>query len=116
MQCQSLFSGNNKKNISKACLLNFLPSMQSVNELRCPNIWGEYGISCIDSDEVDIQNIITIITLSIGTGRSEQTVQTQIRCCSDQGLLCLPLKSNIFNLSLRNKLDLRNFRTSILRK
>ena len=30
MKCQILFSTKNKKNISKCCLLKFLPSMQSV--------------------------------------------------------------------------------------
>ena len=30
MECQSLFSGKNKKNISKCCLLEFLPSMLNV--------------------------------------------------------------------------------------
>ena len=29
MECQLLFSGENEKNFSKVCLLNFLPSMQS---------------------------------------------------------------------------------------
>ena len=30
MKCQSLFSGKNNKNISKCCLLEFLPSMLSI--------------------------------------------------------------------------------------
>ena len=31
MECQSLFSGKNKKNISECRLLKFLPSMLSIN-------------------------------------------------------------------------------------
>ena len=30
MNCQSLFSGENKKSIFKCCLLKFLPSMLSI--------------------------------------------------------------------------------------
>ena len=34
MQCDSLFSGKNKKNISKCHQLKFLPSMQSVKHTQ----------------------------------------------------------------------------------
>ena len=33
MKCQNLFSGKNKKNISKCHLLNFLPRVLSINIL-----------------------------------------------------------------------------------
>ena len=33
MKCQNLVSGKNKKNISKWCLLEFLPNMLSVKGL-----------------------------------------------------------------------------------
>ena len=35
MECQSLFSGENKKTILKSCLLKFLPSMQSAAQPSC---------------------------------------------------------------------------------
>ena len=37
MKCQNLFSGKNKKNILKCCLLKFLPSMRSANryDVQC---------------------------------------------------------------------------------
>ena len=35
MKCQSLFSGKNKKTISKCHLLNFLPSMLSIKIGMC---------------------------------------------------------------------------------
>ena len=45
-----------------------------------------------------IHSKITVIILNIGTDRSEQTVQTQIRLLlmeqSDQGLLCLLLSAS----------------------
>ena len=34
MKYQNLFSGKNKKNISKCCLLEILPSMLGVKEMR----------------------------------------------------------------------------------
>ena len=38
MKCQSQFSGKNKKNNSKCCLLNFFPSMLSVKHQYLSNV------------------------------------------------------------------------------
>ena len=52
----------------------------------------------------------TIIILNIGTDRSEQTVQTQIRLLlmeqSDQGLLCLLFCLHLLNTMLHCKIQL----------
>ena len=52
----------------------------------------------------------TVIILNIGTDRSEQTVQTQIRLLvveqSDQGLLCLLFCLHLFNTILHCKIQL----------
>ena len=51
MKCQSLFSGKKKKNISKCCLLDFLPRVQSVNEMKVNDVkpcrWQHVTISII---------------------------------------------------------------------
>ena len=61
------------------------------------------------SDIVDI----TVIILNIGTDRSEQTVQTQIRLLlmeqSDQGLLCLLFCLHLLNTILHCKIQLFQF-------
>ena len=53
---------------------------------------------------------ITVIILNIGTDRSEQTVQTQIRLLikeqSDQGLLCLLFCLHLLNTILHCKIQL----------
>ena len=55
-------------------------------------------------------NIYTVIILNIGTDRSEQTVQTQIRLLlmeqSDQGLLCLLFCLHLLNTILHCKIQL----------
>ena len=52
----------------------------------------------------------TVIILNIGTDRSEQTVQTQIRLLlmeqSDQGLLCLLFCLHLLNTILHSKIQL----------
>ena len=54
--------------------------------------------------------VITVIILNIGTDRSEQTVQTQIRLLlmeqSDQGLLCLLFCMHLLNTILHCKIQL----------
>ena len=54
--------------------------------------------------------IFTVIILNIGTDRSEQTVQTQIRLLlmeqSDQGLLCLLFCLHLLNTILHCKIQL----------
>ena len=54
--------------------------------------------------------LITVIILNIGTDRSEQTVQTQIRLLlmeqSDQGLLCLLFCLHLLNTILHCKIHL----------
>ena len=56
------------------------------------------------------QNTCTVIILNIGTDRSEQTVQTQIRLLlmeqSDQGLLCLLFCLHLLNTILHCKIQL----------
>ena len=58
----------------------------------------------------DIGTVITVIILNIGTDRSEQTVQTQIRLLheeqSDQGLLCLLFCLHLLNTILHCKIQL----------
>ena len=58
------------------------------------NIKGKYDI------------VITIKVLNIGTDRSEQTVQTQIRLLlkeqSDQGIHCLPFHLHVFDILLHS--------------
>ena len=52
----------------------------------------------------------TVISLNIGTDRSEQTVQTEIRLLlmeqSDQGLLCLLFCLHLLNTILHCKIQL----------
>ena len=52
----------------------------------------------------------TVIIINIGTDRSEQTVQTQIRLLlmeqSDQGLLCLLFCLHLLNTILHCKIQL----------
>ena len=54
--------------------------------------------------------LVTVIILNIGTDRSEQTVQTQIRLLlmeqSDQGLLCLLFCLHLLNTILHCKIQL----------
>ena len=56
------------------------------------------------------EDSITVIILNIGTDRSEQTVQTQIRLLlmeqSDQGLLCLLFCLHLLNTILHCKIQL----------
>ena len=58
---------------------------------------------------VDV-TLCTVIILNIGTDRSEQTVQTQIRLLlmeqSDQGLLCLLFSLHLLNTILHCKIQL----------
>ena len=49
----------------------------------------------------------SIITLSIGVDRPEQTVKTQI-CGSDQGLHCLPLIKQFFDTCTGSKIEFEN--------
>ena len=55
-------------------------------------------------------NTTTVIILNIGTDRSEQTVQTQIRLLlmeqSDQGLLCLLFCLHLLSTILHCKIQL----------
>ena len=57
----------------------------------------------------------TVVILNIGTDRSEQTVQTQIRLLlmeqSDQGLLCLLFCLHLLNTILHCKINCSNCRT-----
>ena len=49
MKCQILFSGKNRKNISKCHLLKFLPGMQGVkmlNKILTDNILVSFLLSC----------------------------------------------------------------------
>ena len=54
--------------------------------------------------------LLTVIILNIGTDRSEQTVQTQIRLLlkeqSDQGLLCLLFCLHLLNTMLHCKIQM----------
>ena len=58
----------------------------------------------------DMLLVLTVIILNIGTDRSEQTVQTQIRLLlmeqSDQGLLCLLSCLHLLNTILHCKIQL----------
>ena len=59
---------------------------------------------------INIFFYISVIILNIGTDRSEQTVQTQIRLLlmeqSDQGLLCLLFCLHLLNTILHCKVQL----------
>ena len=59
---------------------------------------------------IQVHLAYTIIILNIGTDRSEQTVQTQIRLLlmeqSDQGLLCLLFCLHLLNTILHCKIQL----------
>ena len=64
----------------------------------------------IRADSMFLWRNDTIIILNIGTDRSEQTVQTQIRLLlmeqSDQGLLCLLFCLHLLNTILHCKIQL----------
>ena len=59
---------------------------------------------------VSLEDVTTVIILNIGTDKSEQTVQTQIRLLlmeqSDQGLLCLLFCLDLLNTILHCKIQL----------
>ena len=63
-----------------------------------------------NTQPLDIKSLSTVIILNIGTDRSEQTVQTQIRLLlmeqSDQGLLCLLFCLHLLNTILHCKIQL----------
>ena len=68
-------------------------------------------ISLLISSEISLLiSFLTVIILNIGTDRSEQTVQTQIRLLlkeqSDQGLLCLLSCLHLLNTILHFKIQL----------
>ena len=60
--------------------------------------------------QLKVKALATVIILNIGTNRSEQTVQTQIRLLlmeqSDQGLLCLLFCLHLLNAILHCKIQL----------
>ena len=66
--------------------------------------------SCHIRTAISTNILITVIILNIGTDRSEQTVQTQIRLLlmeqSDQGLLCLLFCLHLLNTILHCKIQL----------
>ena len=87
--------------------------------LRIQRKEGKYCRSCrggslctasFASSELQIQLSYTVIILNIGTDRSEQTVQTQIRLLlmeqSDQGLLCLLFCLHLLSTILHCKIQL----------
>ena len=59
--------------------------------------------------KIDLTGMYTVIILNIGTDRSEQTVETQIRLLlteqSDQGLLCLLFCLHLLNTILHCKIQ-----------
>ena len=62
MKCQSLFSGKNKKNISKCHTLNFLPSMLNIKKKKTKKKQKKAYIKYISSTTTN--NIyVYIITL-----------------------------------------------------
>ena len=69
-----------------------------------------YSYFMFDSGQFIIGILSTVIILNIGTDRSEQTVQTQIRLLlmeqSDQGLLCLLFCLHLLNTILHCKIQL----------
>ena len=88
--------------------------------LKSKNLLGENFFSFRFSTEKGDKNengrvassesLPTVIILNIGTDRSEQTVQTQIRLLlmeqSDQGLLCLLFCLHLLNTILHCKIQL----------
>ena len=72
---------------------------------------NDFGANELQSIMPFLQQIIsTVIILNIGTDRSEQTVQTQIRLLlmeqSDHGLLCLLFCLHLLNTKLHCKIHL----------
>ena len=85
--------------------------------LKSKNLLGENFFSFRFSTEkgdknengrvASFESLPTVIILNIGTDRSEQTVQTQIRLEeSDQGLLCLLFCLHLLNTILHCKIQL----------
>ena len=71
----------------------------------------EWGVPWnLYNGKIWFSHICTVITWNIGTDRSEQTVQTQIRLLlmeqSDQGLLCLLFCLHLLNTILHCKIQL----------
>ena len=68
------------------------------------------GLITADSKTDGHFSCVTVIILNIGTDRSEQTVQTQIRLLlkeqSDQGLLCFLFYLHLLNTILHCKIQL----------
>ena len=77
-------------------------SMDEQEQTHFPAFIVESGVSESEA--------YTVIILNIGTDRSEQTVQTQIRLLlmeqSDQGLLCLLFCLHLLNTILHCKIQL----------
>ena len=59
----------------------------------------------LSDEDMDMDTMITVQILCIGTDRSQQTVQTKIRLLlkkqSDQGLRCLPFHQQLLDALMR---------------
>ena len=73
-------------------------------------LFSSVAISNLKLCQIFCFNWVTVIILNIGTDRSEQTVQTQIRLLlmeqSDQGLLCLLFCLHVLITILHCKIQL----------
>ena len=73
-------------------------------------LFSSVAVSNLQLCQICCFNWVTVIILNIGTDRSEQTVQTQIRLLfmeqSDQGLLCLLFCLHLLNAILHCKIQL----------
>ena len=97
-----------EKSIDRITLTKFLDvvNVVTLHDQKCFQMHHDLATcaNMVDSDQT------TVIILNIGTDRSEQTVQTQIRLLlmeqSDQGLLCLLFCLHLLNTILHCKIQL----------
>ena len=86
--------------------------MLVTNKRMCvaDTVWYRPLFSYVETFSSNIVTSFTVIILNIGTDRSEQTMQTQIRLLlmeqSDQGLLCLLFCLHLLNTILHRKIQL----------
>ena len=102
----------------KNCLKGPLGPKHPVNHLHLRTGKTQVSMPAVTSDQRSffrryslwILRSLTVIILNIGTDRSEQTVQTQIRLLlmeqSDQGLLCMLFCLHLLNTILHCKIQL----------
>ena len=102
MKCQNLFSGENKKNISKCCLLKFFPTC-----LVCTSILLYLHLSIIPSPPTSVEGFQTYLLFAslmclghVGQGSKDQILVLPCFPHLSESLFCVALYSEKVNLQI----------------